>query len=61
MVDRSGRVLSGVQAKFFKDKLGSSQGRDLTDSIQTARRDHSADGTLREIVVTLPVNLNQTQ
>ena len=61
MVDRPGCVLSGIQAKFYKDKLGSSQWRDLTDSVQTALRDNAADGMLREIVITFPVNLNQTQ
>ena len=61
MVDRSGCVLSGIQAKFFKGKLEDSQWRKLTNSIQTALRDNAADGTLREIVVTIPVNLNKTQ
>ena len=61
MVDRNGRVLSGIQAKFYKDKIERTQWRDLSDSIQTALRDNTADGTLREIVITLPVNLNQTQ
>ena len=61
MVDRSGCVLSGIQAKFFKGKLEDSQWRKLIDSIQTALRDNAVDGTLREIVVTIPVNLNKTQ
>lgn len=61
IVDREGRVLIGIQAKFFDDKLATPQWRDLTDSIETAIKDNAVDGTLREIVVTLPRNLNQTQ
>jgi hypothetical protein len=53
--------LSGIQAKFYKDELGSSQWRDLSDSTLTAQQNKAADSTFREIVVTLPVNHNKTQ
>ena len=47
-----GQALIGVQAKFFVEKLGPTQRRDLDESIRTALADNAGDRTLKEIVVT---------
>ena len=61
IADSEGRALIGVQAKFFAEKLSSTQWRDLDDSVRTALVDNVRDGTLREVVVTMPRALTQTQ
>jgi len=59
IADTEGRALFGIQAKLFDKNFGSTQWRDLGNSIQKA--DNATDGVLREIVVTLPRALTQTQ
>jgi hypothetical protein len=61
VVDAEGRSLSGIQAKYFDEKLGATQWRDLDESVQTALVDNAIDFTLEEIFVTVPRNLTQTQ
>lgn len=61
IVDSEGRPLIGIQAKFYKDKLDSTQWRDLHESICTALDDKSNRQTLQKIVVVLPRNLTPTQ
>lgn len=61
VVDGGNRALVGLQAKFFDDKLASTQWRDLDESIQTALNDNATDGTLQEIIISIPRNLTQSQ
>ena len=61
LVDGNGRVVVGLQAKFYADKLGNTQWRNLDESIRTALNDNAADRALTEIVVTMPRELTQTQ
>ncbi len=61
IADADGQALIGVQAKFFVEKLGPTQWRDLDESIRTALADNAGDRTLKEIVVTLPRTLTQPQ
>ena len=61
IVDSDGRTVLGIQAKFFTDKLGSTQWNDLDRSIRTAVKDNRDDRLLEEVIVTLPRNLTQAQ
>ena len=60
-VDDEGRVIVGVQAKFYCDKLESTQWRNLDESIRKALTENAPDGLLEEIVVTLPRDLTPAQ
>jgi|GEM_PF-2377813 len=61
IIDKSSRVLIGLQSKYFVSKMDSTQWRDLNNSIQTALQHNAADRALRKIVISLPKNLTPTQ
>jgi hypothetical protein len=61
LVDGEGHAIVGVQAKFYTDKLESTQWRNLDSSIRTALGENAVDGLLEEIVVTLPRELTPAQ
>jgi hypothetical protein len=61
LVDGNGRVVVGLQAKFYAGNLGSTQWRNLDESIRTALHDNAADRALDEIVITMPRELTQAQ
>ena len=61
IISPTNHILKGVQAKFFVGRLDAAQWRDLNDSICTALKDNSGEGSLSEIVVTLPRKLTQNQ
>jgi hypothetical protein len=61
LVDAEGRAIVGIQAKFYADKLESTQWRNLDSSIRTALAGNASDGLLEEIVVTLPRELTLAQ
>jgi len=61
VINIEGHVRAGLQAKFFNEKLGATQWKDLDESIRTALADNATEATVAEIFVTLPRNLTQTQ
>lgn len=61
VIDSENRVVAGLQAKFFDGKLAGTQWKALDESIRTALSDNAADNQLKQIFVTLPRNLTQSQ
>lgn len=61
VVDSDNRVIVGLQAKFFNDRLEATQWRHLNNSVFTALKDNATDATLQEIIISIPRNLTQTQ
>ena len=61
IIHPDGRAVAGVQAKFFNERLGGTQWRDLNASIKKALADNTGDSILKEIFVTVPRNLTKAQ
>jgi len=61
IADENYHPMIGLQAKFFDNKLESTQWRNLKISGETAIRNNTEAGALVRIVVTLPRNLTEEQ
>ncbi len=61
VTDQGGKVVAGIQAKFFDQTLGPTQWRDLSESVKTILDDPANKEGLSEVIIALPRNLSQQQ
>lgn len=61
IADTSGRVIIGLQTKFFADKFGPVQWRQIDNSVDTALNDNREDRSLQSYVIATPRNFNKQQ
>jgi len=61
IADPSGCAIIGVQAKFFPEKFNSGQWRQIDESVRTALKDNSVDGSLACYVIATPREFNKPE
>ncbi len=61
IADSLGCAIIGIQVKFFPEKFGSNQWRQIDESIRTALKDNSVDRSLKRYVVATPREFNKQE
>ena len=61
VADHQGRVIVGLQAKYFINGLRTQQWAQLDKSVLTTLKRNQDDCVLREYIITLPINLSEKQ